>query len=555
MRASRTLRIGSQPLTARLPARLSRWLAAHQIGLSLLLLLAWTEETAWRLPADASYDLLNYHLYGPFALLHGKWARDLAPAQTQGFLPPTNDIPYYLLARHVHHVHVLNLLLALPAVAAIWLSFLIALRLLRTGGITARLVALVAVLIAATGAATHPVLASSMSDMIPCSLTLGAILLLLRNAEAAVSGSLPRGLSEALLHLLPGLLVGAALGLKLTLSYAAVGLVVALLARPDVYPLLRLRMAFLFCLGVGIGMLGTGGWWWLRMAHATGNPLFPLYNNLFQSPLALPSDYVDPRFFPRDTLHWLLYPFFWALRRAPLATELDVPMRDPRIALALLAAAAILARSFRGAPPARGPGRFVGVFFLLSFVLWERQFSIFRYLSLLEMLSGPLLAMLALDLARDERARRAVLGLAVLLLAILRVYTVYPNWGRLLEPGGRSLAVHVPALPPDALVLILDPAPLAYVAVFEPDGVRFLGTDNNLTRPLSGGPGRDGLMQQRIRAAIAAQPVHLYGLEKPGTEGHTADRTLAAYGLHRAGCGAVTGAIVGSTTRLCALTR
>ncbi len=537
-------------MTRHLPARLTRWLGAHQIGLSLLLLFAWTEETAWRLPGDASYDLLNYHLYGPFALLHGKWARDIAPAQSQGFLPPTNDIPYYLLARHVHGIHLLHLLLALPAIAAIWLSFLITLRLLRATGVVERLVALLAILIGATGAATHPVLATAMSDMIPCSLVLGALLLLLRHADASVSGSLPRGPSETLLHLLPGLLVGVALGLKLTFSYAAVGLLAALLARPDVYPLLRLRMAFLFCVGVGLGTLAAGGWWWWRLGQLTGNPVFPLYNNLFHSPLAVAGDFVDRRFFPRDALHWLLYPFLWAIRRAPMVTELDEPMRDPRLALALLAAAAILLRSFRSSDARRGQARFAGIFFLLSFVLWELQFSIFRYLSVLELLSGTMLAMLALDIAQDARARRMMLALSVLLLAGLRLYTVYPNWGRLAEPGGRSLAVQIRALPPDSLVLILDAAPLSYLATFEPDSVRFVGANNNLTQPQHDGP-----MQQRIRAAIDAQRTDLYGLEKPDFEPGRADRTLAAYGLRRAGCERVTGGMVGSSTRLCVLSR
>ena len=85
----------------------------------VLALWAWTEETAWRLRGDASYDLLNYHLYGPFALLHGKWGRDVAPAQSQGFLPPTIDLPYVLLARNLGDVRVLDVLLAVPASAAI----------------------------------------------------------------------------------------------------------------------------------------------------------------------------------------------------------------------------------------------------------------------------------------------------------------------------------------------------------------------------------------------------------------------------------------------------
>ena len=537
-------------MISRLASRMLRRLARHQVASSLLLLLAWTEETAWRLRGDASYDLLNYHLYGPFALLHGKWGRDLAAAQSQGFLPPTIDIPYYLLARHVGHVHQLNLLLALPAAAALALCFLVTLRLVGARSVTDRLVALVAVVISATGAATHPVLATSMSDMVPCALVLGAMLLLLRHAQAALEGRLPRGGREALVHLLPGLLVGMALGLKLTFSNVAVGLAAALLARSDLYPLLRLRMAFLFCVGVGIGTLALGGWWWWRLWQFSGNPVFPLYNDVFRSPLAWPGDFVDRRFLPHDALHRLLYPLLWAVRRAPLVTELDQPMRDARIALALLAASLLLLRSLRAPATRRGAARFAGVFFLVSYVLWEVQFSIFRYLSVLELLSASLLAMLAFELAPSAPGRRAVLGAAVLLLVALRLTTIYPNWGRLPEPGGRPLAVRIPRLPDDALVLLLDPAPLAYLAVFEPDRVRFLGTNNNLTQPWQA-----GMMQDRIRAAIAAQRVHLYGVEAPYFDkpAETADRALAAYGLRRAGCEAVTGNIIAVPTRLCAL--
>ena len=522
--------------------RLRRWLVANQTRLSLLLLFAWTEQTAWRLPEDTCYDLLNYHLYGPFALLHGKWGRDLAPAQTQGFLPPTNDMPFYLLTRHVGSVHVLHLLLALPAVAAICLAFLVTSRLLRARDVAARLAALAAVVIGATGAAAHPVLATSMSDMIPCALVLGAVLLLSPDAAArADAGGRARGL---LRPMLPGLLVGIALGLKLTVSYVAVGLVVAMLGGPEVPPVRRLRAAFLFCVAAALAAMAVGGGWWLFLWRSTGNPLFPLYNNVFRSPLAWPGDFVDRRFFPRDALQWLFYPVFWALDRAPLVTEPDLPMRDARIALALLGAILTLSSSRDRA------ARFASLFYLVAFAVWEYQFSIFRYLSPLELLSGTMMVMPMLAITHGEPGRRIVLVVSVLLLAALRMTTVYPNWGRLPAPGGRPLAIDAPNMPPDSLVLLLDNAPLAYLAVFEPDSVRFFGTNNNLTQPQQG-----GMMQARIRAAIAEQRTDLYGVEKPDVAPGMADRTLAAYGLHRAGCRAVTGAIVGASTRICLLGR
>ncbi len=514
---------------------LASWLATHQVGLSLLLLLGWTEETAWRLRGDASYDLLNYHLYGPFALLHGSWGRDIAPAQSQGFLPPTNDVPYYLVVRHLGEGHLARLLLALPCVAALGFALLIALRLLRAETVTARLLALVAVVIGATGAATHPVLATSMSDMVPCTLVLGAMLLLLDDGRARHG-------------LLAGLMLGAALGLKLTFTYAATGLVVALLARGDIPAVRRVGIAAWFCAGAALALLAFDGWWWWRLWRFSGNPVFPFYNNLFRSGLAYPGDFIDRRFFPRDTVQWLFYPFLWAVRRTTLVTELDQPMRDPRIALALLASLVLLARSF---VVRCGDARFIGTFFLVSMVAWERSFSIFRYLSVLELLSGPILAMAALSLApRNVGARRAVLAGSLLLLAGLRLVTVAPEWGRAPQSGTRAL-VSVPRLPVGALVLILDHGPLAYIAAFEPDGVRLAGVNNNLTQPENG-----GLMQARIRSAIAAaETIGVYGLDQPRYDPGRADRTLAAYRLRRADCADITGSIVWPGTRLCRLIR
>ncbi len=512
--------------------RIFRWLIANQIAVSLLVLLVWTEETAWRLPGDASYDLLNYHLYGPFALLHGKWGVDLAPAQSQGFLPPTNDFPFYLLARHVGSIRALNLLAALPTVAAISLAFLLTLRLLPAGGAITRLLALIAVVIGATGAATHPVLATSMSDMIPCALVLAAMLLL---CDA-------RRFSEqrVLRRMLPGLLVGVALGFKLTFSCAAVALVAAILARPGMALSSRLRMAFLFCVGAGLAMTAIAGGWWLFLWRITGNPLFPLYNDLFRSPLAWPGDFIDRRFFPRDLWQWMFYPLYWAIRSTPLVTESDQPMRDPRMALELIAALLMLIR-MRRAPEVR----FASVFVLVTFASWERQFSIFRYLSPVELLSGtlPVMALLLLT-----RAPRLVLVLCFLLFAVLRAVTIYPHWGRLEHPGGRLLQVEMPRLPADSLVLLLDKAPLAYLALFQPDTVRFFGVNNNLTQPEQG-----GLMQQLIRAAIVRQHGHLYGLELVGFAPGMDDRTLLAYALRRNGCRAITGDIAWPGTRICAL--
>src|SRR5688572_20360302 len=43
------------------------------------------------------WDIKNYHIYNPFAALNDRYFFDVAPAQPQGYLNPTLDLPLYLL--------------------------------------------------------------------------------------------------------------------------------------------------------------------------------------------------------------------------------------------------------------------------------------------------------------------------------------------------------------------------------------------------------------------------------------------------------------------------
>src|SRR6516165_11372899 len=44
---------------------------------------------------DNYWDLRYYHLYDPWAYLHGRYLYDIGPAQEQGFLNPTADFLFY----------------------------------------------------------------------------------------------------------------------------------------------------------------------------------------------------------------------------------------------------------------------------------------------------------------------------------------------------------------------------------------------------------------------------------------------------------------------------
>ena len=80
---------------------------------------------------DAGWDMRNYHLYGPFALLHKEFGTDIAPAHMQTFLSPTLDLIYYGLARSISSTRVLNAALALPQAAAAAMAFALSWRLVQ----------------------------------------------------------------------------------------------------------------------------------------------------------------------------------------------------------------------------------------------------------------------------------------------------------------------------------------------------------------------------------------------------------------------------------------
>jgi hypothetical protein len=445
--------------------------------------------------SDASWDLRNYHLYDGYAVLHGRLGVDLAPAQLQTFYAPILDAAYWLLLQALNGApRLLNVVMALPQAIAVCLSWAIARCFL------SRPQALLSTVISATGAATVSTLASTMSEAPMAALDLAALWLVLRRPE--------RGLGA-------GMLAGIAVGLKLTAAPYAIGLMAA--SGPKRLPQLVLGVA----LGAGL----CAGWWWFLLWRHYGNPVFPYFNDLFQSPWAEPARLNDLRFMARGPMQALVYPFFWALHPTTLVSEL--PLRDPRLALALIAVPFALLR------PGRSSVALVA-FFLTSLGLWEAQFSIFRYLATLELLSGTLIVL-------------ALRRLSWLVAPAIIVATIYPNWGR--TTGPCAVAMGFPPIPASSRVVLLDPSPMSYLAAYAPPGVRFIGADNNLIHP-----GQSTQLATEVAATIQAGSGPLWGLEDAAESPGIADATLRAYGLTRgAGCQHVRSNLDGSAIQACPL--
>jgi hypothetical protein len=392
---------------------------------------------------DVNWDLQNYHLYGPFAVLHGRLGDDYFVAGVQGYLNPLADIPYYVAKFILFPAHpvVVAGLAGLPFGLLAFITFNIARILLPA----APLEAAIAAVLGLTGATILSEVGTVYDDILVADI-------LLLGVWAALTKSGP------VLSAMPGFALGCAAGLKLTALFLAPGLLVlCLMQTAGRGP--ALRSALLFCVAVGLGFLALWGWWGMMLWQRFHNPFFPIFGSIFQLRWAAPIFVHDVRFFPRSFVQWLFYPFFWLQGQPFIASE--EPLRDPRFALVYVALAmgwlAVLARK-AAAPPRAVAG--LWIFFAISYFFWLIGFSILRYAVSLEAISGLVIWTAIRPLVQKPARSWCLAGLFI----ITFVFTKPIGWGRI-GYGKTLIEGPTPGVAPHSLVF-LSGAPIGFVVPY-----------------------------------------------------------------------------------------
>lgn len=420
--------------------------------------------------APDDWDLQNYHIYGPWALLEGRHGRDLNAVGAQSFFNPLLHLPYYLLAVRWlgDWPRLVGFISGLPYGLLAWLVFLLARRLPGGGGSRRRWLAMA---IGLTGSLVMAEIGSAIGDIVACIPLVGAVILALRALEGRAGWALAAG----------GL-AGLAGGLKLPFCVFAPGLVLGLLAAGG-----GVAAAALLCLGWVGGFAAAYGVWGWGLWAEYGNPVFPMLNGVFRSAWAGVEGGMDRRFMPRDLWQTLAYPFWWLRGKEGVASELGI--RDPRFAVAYVAALVLLLRA-----PWRADARvrLLLVFVVVGFVLWQATFSILRYAMPLEVLTG--LVILA-GLQALLPARRVTWAGFAALVGILAL-TGWPGWGRLGRTPARLFEITAPLLP-DGSVVVTGSKPVGFVLPFlQGADLRFVGLVD-----LDAGSGLEAAVLARLRAA------------------------------------------------------
>jgi hypothetical protein len=417
---------------------------------------------------DYSWDQLNYHFLSAKLLINGEYSQNVAPSGLQSWFNPIGYVPAYYLIDTLSP-HMASFVLAAIAGLNAPLIYVIALRIIPDFANPVRSrVAMACVVIGMTGAITAAEAGTTVTDVWQSLFGLSAILCLLRALEGA-----PRR------HVgLAGILIGMACGLKLTFIAWAAGsaLTVGILVATR-----RLSLAafMVFALGGIAGYLATGGWWAWRLWSAFGNPVFPLFNDLFHSPWAPAERLNDLNFLPQDWTDIITFPLHWLIGDSTPGAEISI--RDPRYFVGLLASVTCLGAAFvRGDRQAQR--LLLALLFLGTYLIWLFAFGILRYAVMLEMLSGVLLlaSLRAFPRISEKTAMLVMWGAALLAIGT----THYASWARV--PFSDNwygidgiAAVHQP----HTVYVMPDAAPLGFLVAAFPKDARFARIGGNF--PLS----------------------------------------------------------------------
>lgn len=484
--------------------------------------------TAYRAGQALDWDLRNYHLFNPWALLNGRFGTDVAPAMIQTYLDPVLDLPTYFLILHTDPVVAGVLIGALQGINA-WLIYKVAGELLWNVVSQPRIRAGLALglgILSFFGAANRSEIGGFMGDNTSSIPLLLGLWLLIRAVR----------LGNTRLAVVALLLGGVATGLKLTNAPYAVGLLLASFALRAPRRA-QIRHALTRGSAAAVGFLVGGGWWCFVLLEKFGNPLYPYFNGLFHSSSYPAFNFADDRFFPRDMTQDLFYPLFFTHSQSLTA---EVPFREWRLGLALIAVAAtaavMLVRRVRNRPVVRrlkAEHLALLAFSIASYALWEYEFSIYRYAVVLEFVSVLVVAVAAVELLGPTIRTAGELAVVLVVAAFATVPAAYgrlpwqPSYFGIVLPAGTDLT--------NATVVTAGQSPLGYVAPYLPASVHYVRIDGNAFQ-VPGGV--NAPLSTRIRADLAsAQQAGraLYSLTS-SVDVALVTSEVATYGLKPEGC-------------------
>lgn len=272
---------------------------------------------------DVSFDLRNYHLYQPYALLNSRFGFDIIPAGIHTYFNPIIDVPYYLSFVLLQDFPRINAFLQ-----GIWYGGVLCLawklvNLFFPGkSAEEKFLRWLSFLMGVSGVALISQIGRSHNEVPLAFVNLSAAYLLLKEK--------PSSPKAAKLWVWAALLTGIGVGLKYTSAPVAVG---AGLAGLYLWKTSHASWKIFWkCTVAGLGgFFLSNGYFMGRLTYYFGNPFFPFFNGFFHSPFYLQQNLPNGYAAPADIVDWFTLPFF---RLTTLDPE---SFFDPRIMAGIFA--------------------------------------------------------------------------------------------------------------------------------------------------------------------------------------------------------------------------
>ncbi|MCL2505540.1 MAG: hypothetical protein FWE93_04765 [Alphaproteobacteria bacterium] len=478
---------------------------------------------------DANWDLRNYHYYNAYAFLNDRYALDLLPSQMPYFYNPLIDVPFFYLSLALSAKQTAFALGAVQGINFVLLFFIAFSVLAIKNNLHKAVVSFLIAFLGMIGSGSLAQLGTVFGDNITSIGVFLSLLLVVRYYKLLYQSSVFHAVVFSMLFALPA---GMAFGLKLPSVIYAVGLCFGLLFAGYTPSALRknerLRcrkslkysryscetcsshsshfclvsqfyirskrrflVSFTFGIGVLIGAAITFAHWGIFLYHNFDSPLFPYFNNIFQSSFAPLSSARDTQFIPKSASDFFLMPFLFTIE--PLRVG-EIPWRDFRIvifyALFLLV---LFCKFFKKCKSTHRnitlpfQANYVLAVFAISYIAWLFLFSIYRYAVPIEMIAGLLIVIVVDFLPLKKIAKLSLIGV----LFIVVCASIIPgNWDRrsswlerVVEIEFDSSSSQLFASPLNTVVLMAGWEPYSHVIPLFPKETAFVRIQSNFSLP------------------------------------------------------------------------
>lgn len=429
---------------------------------------------------ELQWDLAAYHFYNPYAFLHQRDQIDYwPPSAIQMFLSPTIDLLGYFLIKHFTPITTEFFLGALHGIN-VGLLFCIARNLLANYVKNTVPLTATCFFVAFLGMYAPTVLPSIggfFNDNVVSIFVLVFVWMLLHYLSNSLQ---PKPI------ILAFLVLGIAMGLKLTAAIYAIGALLALMVIVKKTGDERANFHWLIfaIFGLTLGLVLANGYWMWHLWQQYRNPFFPFYNKIFHSPFFPAINWQDKRFMPENWQQWLLFPFYFSTWRKA-TTELY--SADYRFVMIYILLIAFGVRFLFGKKTHSVKFIWFCSFFIFSYLAWEINFSILRYSSVLQMLAPVLIVLLICELLNTSIQRIAALAsifififLTMHPMGVERVYAEGNDYFNVTIPAEIQTIDNATVLMPYAEFTARNrPNPNQYLIPFFPPHWRFGGVGFN----------------------------------------------------------------------------